>query len=315
MKVGYPIALTLCFALCWMGQGITNGQDSVLTQDAKFTLKVDVASFARTKLGGRLIKLTEQLASEELEDVQGNVLQKVQEALGFDPLKEIRTIAVVGASYEDPQEHVKLVMQMGTTTGNLEGLALALPGYEAEDYGSQTIHAVGDGDQHAFATILTAPDGKKTILATTEKGDLKAAIDAESATYATALKSADAFMEIEVLELPAEALEQEQVANISKMLQGVSASLAEKGSDLSIELNLTASNDKRAEQIQQLAQGLKALGGLFEQEIQDDDDLQFLSGLIDRVQVNREQNRVVIQLAVPEQLVVDFLREEADLPL
>lgn len=291
-------------------------------EDAKFVVQVDVGQFRDTRLGSKLLKLTQKMAQEEIGS-DDDVMQQIEEALGFNPLEEIQTLTIIGTSFEDPEETLHVLLQMGKTTGNLEGMMLTLPNYSSDEQGGHTIHSAGDGDVRAFATIHQARDGNHVILASSNRSDLMDLLDSvksgeRSSGRGRKIRNAipdGIFAQVQILEFPEEVLEHDPPGNIARMVKDVSVTLGEEGEDYAAHVVLTTDTEKRADQILQLAQGLKALVGLFEEEIGDDEEARMALSLLEKVSVERDGTTVTLRAAVPEALIIEFLQEEADLPL
>lgn len=299
------------------GQTARGQTTLAVPEDAKFVVQLDIDTFRETQLGEKLLKLTQQMAQEEIGGESGDVMAQVEEALGFNPLEEIHQLTLIGANYESPEDSLRAILQLGKTTGNLEGLMLALPGYESHEHGDMTIHSVKDNDMEAYAAIHTLGDGRKRIVAATSEDAVNEMLTEGQGKRRqiswTVPKGT--FVQVQLLEFPDEVFENEQSSNIAKLLQDVSATIGEKDDNYEVNLTLTTVDEKRAEQIQQLLQGAKALVGLLENEIGDDEDAKMAISLLKQVTVEKDGHAVTVHGAIPEDLIINFLREEADLPL
>lgn len=280
--------------------------------DAKFVVQVDLQSFRATRLGSKILDSVQEMVSVEMEGK--DVEQKVEEALGFDPFEEIQSIVIRGSSFESPEEGLEIMVQLDETTGNLEGLMLALPGYEEKEVDGHTVYGFGEGDMHGFATISETKRGKKAVLAATSQPRLMGLLG-DSKDWSTKDLDKGGFLQVKILELPDEVYQQEQAANVAKMLQSLVVNVGQSGDEIELSCVLTAQKKKQAEQILQLAQGAKAFVSLFKEQIGSDEDAQMVMSLLNAVEVDRDGTEVTIQAHLPEKMVVDFLREEADLDL
>ncbi|MCA9129089.1 MAG: hypothetical protein KDB22_18505 [Planctomycetales bacterium] len=284
--------------------------------DAKFVLQVDLNAFRQTELGKRLLEVTTKMAQEEIGDNSQDVMAKVTEAIGFDPLEEVHSLTVIGSSYERPEKSLRAILQLGKTTGNLEGLLLALPGYDFQEMDGITVHAVNEGDQRAFITFDTAENGDKRVLAATSAQAIQEMLKhAANGETAVASPAADSFVNMRVLKFPDEVYHLEQSANVAKLLKAVSATIGEQDGNYVIKISLVASDEKRAEQIQQLVVGAKALISLLQDEIGDDEEAKLAISILQGASVKTEGKEVTIIASIPEKMIINFLREEADLPL
>lgn len=291
-------------------------------EDAKFVVQIDVSAFRNTRLGARLLEVTQQLAQQELGGDARDFMPKITEALGFNPLEEVKTLTVIGSDFESPEESLRLALQLGKTTGNLEGLVMAAPGYRSQQYEGQTIHSAREDDMEAHATIYTDAAGDKTILAAASFADLKAMLTAmgSEGNFRTRREvswsvPSGTFAHLQILEFPEEVYQHDPPSNLIRMIHDLSLTLSEAKDNFVLDLVFSTQDEQRAEQFQQLAQGAKALVGLFEEEIKEDEDARMLLGLLDEVEVVRDNLSISVRIAVPEAMVLKFLREEADLPL
>ena len=134
--------------------GVAQERDADQT-GAKFIVQLDLDAFRNSKVGGQLFEAATQAAMQELED-DGEKIDQIKEALGFDPLTEIHGVTIFGSDFDSPEDHLQLVVRMGKTTGNLEGMVLALPGYESSEYGDYVIHSASpDDDMQVFAAAAS----------------------------------------------------------------------------------------------------------------------------------------------------------------
>jgi hypothetical protein len=290
--------------------------------DVKFVVQVDVSGFRKTNLGGKLLELTQAMAAEEFNGQGDELMAKLTESLGFNPLEEIRTLTLMGTDYKEPTEELRLVIQLGKTTGNIEGLLLALPGYASEEHGETTIHSAKLDNMHVYAAIQTNTDGMKSILASTHRADVLEMLTSTQGARTGGKKReiswvvpSGTFAQLQIIEFPSDVLKEGPPANIIKMLKDVSLTLGESGDDFSVDLLLTTSDDKRAEQLQQLIQGLKAMVSLFKDEIGDDEQAKAAMSLAEGITVERTGVDVTLHAGVPQELIIKLLREEMDLPL
>ncbi len=316
--------IVVSLGVCLLTANMVVGQEVIsVPEDAKFVVQVDVGAFGRTTLGGKLVALTKRLAEEELGTESGEIMQRIEETVGFNPLEEVQSLTVIGRSFEDAEEDLQVILRLRKTTGNLEGLMLALPNYTSEEEGDRTIHSFREGDMSAQAVIHTSQDGNKTILAATNRADvldLLQSLDASTATFRKRktiswVVPEGTFAQIQLLQFPEELMDHDQAGNIARLIKDAAITVGEQGGDLAASLILTTSDEKKAEQIQQLVTGLRAMVGLFKDEIGDDQDAQMALSIAEKVSAHREGETVVIEASIPQALIIQFLKEEADLPL
>lgn len=320
MLRSYSLGLVLLLLAPLAGPATAQSVISV-PEDVKFVVQVDIASFRKTNLGEKLLQLTKDMAAQELEGDADELMAKLTESLGFNPLEEIRTLTLMGTSYEEPTDDLRLAIQMGKTAGNIEGLLLALPGYTAEEKDGHTIHSVEMDDMRVYAAFQTAADGNKSIVASTKQSDVLEILSATEGRTAGKSRQISwvvpvgTFAQLQIIEFPSDVLEEGPPANIIKMLKEVSLTLGESKDDFVVDLLLTTIDEKRAEQLQQLIQGLKAMVSLFKDEIGDDEQAIAAMSMAEGVTVERMGTDVTVQASVPQQAIIKLLREEMDLPL
>lgn len=323
------IWIPCCAAICllWGAAGATQliAQGVTLPADTKLVVQLDLAEFSKTTLGERLVKLTSKTAAEEIGTDGENLIAKVHETLGFDPLNEIQSITLAVSSLDrSAVESLSAIVQMGSTTGNLEGLLLALPNYESTEHGEYTLHSVNDGkDIHATATIhadtkddhwiFIAPTREQliTLLGSNAEGDGQGGMEVKAL-------AAGAFLAAELSEIPSERVRQEPFRNIVGLLRSLKLTVREDGETLQATLNVGTANERKAQQIQQLIQGLSAAASLaFDSvdELKQQEIREAAMATLNSLTVSRDDAEVTVTVSVSTEMIVKFLREEADLPL
>jgi hypothetical protein len=283
---------------------------------SKFIVQLDLDAFRETRIGSQLFEAATQAAMHELGDGEQS-LNQVQEALGFDPLTEVHGITILGSDFDLPvDDNIQLVIRMGQTTGNLEGLALALPGYESSEIGDVVIHSASPNDNlRVHAAIHRDRDGNHSIVAATDPDRVVAMLKLMSTDQSAGIQAGPAgtFLSVDILQFPVEELGKGPQENIAKMLKGVAVRVGEAEEQFHINLVLTTESEQKAEQLRQMAQGVVAMLALIQDE--EDKDLQMVQELLQGLTVEREAATIELNLMVPTEQVLEFLREEADLPI
>lgn len=282
-----------------------------VAKDAKFVLRLDVQAFRATALGGKVFDIARRQALQEFSgsahDKKAD-LGKIHEMLGFDPLKEIKAIVVSASSYDRPEQSILVSIHLGKSTGNLEGLILALPGYASEEYGKYTIHtAAPDDGTHVFGAIHTDAQGDKTVLLAPERESIRKLLDQldgkllEDGSFKTIRLSSDekSIVAIEVLELPDEVLKDGRHAGAVKVLRNLSLRITEAKDDVLIAISLAAGTEQQAEQLRQMAQGLIAMIEFAQSVNPDDQDLKTVQQLVHDVKVARDGSIAKVSITVP----------------
>ncbi len=284
-------------------------------------ISVDVARFASTKMGGLLIDAGTKLAAQQMEKDPDEAIEALVKSLGFDPLKEGIQVQAIVQDIEDPIAGLQVSLRLDNTTGNLEGLLLAAPEYSAIQEGGQTIHKVSLDDAPIFIAFTTDSGGKKHVFAAGNKQDVVHLIENVDKGGPQVALNVDEreFAVLEILSLPEDVAEEPPISNISQLVKQASLRLGESESDLVIRAELRTENEEQATQLQQLTQGVVAMVGLFKEEIRselgDEETAKMVLPILEKIMVNREGKKISVEIAIPEQLVIQFLREEADLPL
>lgn len=294
-------------------------QEVSVPEGAKFFLHVDVNAFRATGLGGRLFEMARKEAMREIsQNGKDGDFEKMKETIGFDPFAELQAVTIVGSSFEDPENAVQLVLTLKKTTGNLEGLALALPNHESVEYGKHEIHSAAEdeeGDERMHAAVHTDRKGQKRIVAARRIGDIKNMLDTldgrgrgNSKAVKLALKRNN-FVHIELLEIPTDQLERGPQAKAARMLEGLSLKIGSQDDAIAVSVSLKTKQEKHAEQIQQLVQGLVAMLQLAND---DDEDVQRAREFLNSLKVDRDGNQVHLHLSVPEAELIDLIENEME---
>ncbi|GAB5406315.1 MAG: hypothetical protein Aurels2KO_45460 [Aureliella sp.] len=326
----FALSLVCGFALSALA-GIAQAQSVPLPDDTKLLVQLDLQEFSKTSIGARLVELTAETAAKEMDTDGEQLLAKVNKSLGFDPLSEVRTITVATSSIDDPNHAIAsggVVVQLGKTTGNLEGLMLALPGYKSSEHGDQTLHSAGEGSQRATCAIHASGNGNHTLLLARDSDHVAHMLDTMEAagtqatsSDATAMAlSPNVFARVVVLDVPVEKFEDEPlITNVMGLIQKASVEVSEVNrKTMHVQVNVIANKEKKAEQIRQLLAGASAAAGLLLDSVDelDADGLREVAeDVLQSIKVTREEKVVGLSLDIPSEVLADFLREEADLPL
>ena len=303
---------------------VVSAEDISPPKEAVFEVRLNVAAVQDTEIGSRLIRAVKQMAAEEIGDDRDSekAFESFEEALGFDPVEEVRSIRLFGSSFENPEQGIQAVIEMKNTTGNLEGLMLALPGYDSSDYGKHVIHSVApDDDFRAFGAIHGTRE--KQIVIATSKDRVEEMLDSLDDVRSSSPSDRDRdgdrdgaslvavrllqFPKLDDLEGPPEA--------ILKMVRAASLQIREYGEDLEVEVAVEADTEKHAEQMHQLAKGAAAMVALASESEEDEEELQMVARVLETLDAEHDGESVNIRVKLPQELVLEFLREEADLPI
>ncbi|MEM6332791.1 MAG: hypothetical protein AAF823_05565 [Planctomycetota bacterium] len=107
-----------------------------------WTATLNVAELAATPAGAKLL---DHFKAQHPQLADGHA--KLTEALGLDPMEDIQRLTVSSRSGGD--RDLTMTALLHQSTGNVEGLMLAMPGYQSEDIDDQTLlHSFLVEDKH-----------------------------------------------------------------------------------------------------------------------------------------------------------------------
>ncbi|MBN1589232.1 MAG: hypothetical protein JW888_06940 [Pirellulales bacterium] len=298
----------------------------------KFAICVNVAAFRETPLGAKLFEVFRQKAVAQIErhHKSQDAPEKIKKVLGFDPFEEIKGITVIGSDYDDPEKDLKVVVHMGKTTGNLEGLLLARPDYESSTYGDYVIHTAAptsffgkSGPHRSYGAVRTDSSGIKTVaLAVSREGviELLDAIEQDTLFDRLGLPEAHkALLSVYLEERPKDKTEIERklpaASNAAKLIQRVAFMIYDREGDFQCKMVLTAKQDQQAEQLRQMAEGLAAMAALAEPARGEEEKVKAAQKLLEGLKVTRNGSEVTLELKVPGEAVVRLLKDEASLSM
>ncbi|MEM1067939.1 MAG: hypothetical protein AAGG48_27115 [Planctomycetota bacterium] len=297
--------------------------DRAVAEEPIVAVQVDLSEFTKSKLGELMVKAGTTLAAQEMGKDPEEAMEAVIQSIGFNPLEQDIKLNVAVMDLEDPMNGLQVNAQLKDSTGNLEGLLLAAPEYRAITYGDHTIHAADVDGQEVFVAFYNGASGKKHIAFAPSEATVRATLDGSNDSSASDTSLHDMadgqFLSVQLLSMPEEIADVPPIANIGNMVDSFSMGLREEGSNLVATVTLATENAEQATQIQQLAQGAIAMLGLFKEEIREELGDDVVAGnvipVLDQISVTREDKAITIESKIPEALLIEFLREEADLPL
>jgi hypothetical protein len=288
-----------------------------LPEDVKFAVQLDAAAIQKSAIGSRLIEGLKAEVLGDLEEDEGLSMDKIVEILGFDPFEEVQSIAVAGSDYEAPEKSLVGCVQLRSTTGNLEGLLLSLPGYDVEEVDGAQIHSARpEEDMPVYGAFHEDDGGSRTVVLGASRDavvSVLGALDGEasgddSSRAVTLGEENAALVSIQVFELPEEIAESEgPQANIAKVVRSGSLRITEADENVRIVASIVAGNDKQAEQLEQAARGLGAMIGLAAANDPDDEDLKMVQQVLKELNVSRDGDTVELNLSVPDEVVMNFI--------
>ena len=321
--------------------GSSGGEPAPLS--VPWTVAMNVKRFAESRLGEQLLALAEKEVRREFQqELEGGDLDamrsKIAELLGFDPLEGVTNVYACGGKSLQFNNEDKFLEGLATnsvvtitlagTTGNLEGLALATPGYQSEQYHGATIHsgqlpdipptvymAVHKPDGDGANSVVFSFDEKlvKSVLDNLiGRDDETNAADASNPQRENAV-SGEYFRAS--MKIDEEAIRRigipEQQSAVFKMFRRLYVSVGEEGGSVFVQLELEIINEQRAEQIQQLLQGLLALVEL-PIEIDDEEEFLMLREALKDIEVTRSGSQIECRVQKPVDVLMQLLTPVLD---
>ena len=294
-----------------------------LPSDSAFLLELNLQAVRDSQVGGKILDIAMEKAIEKLAR-KGNTsreeaLAQVEQIIGFNPLEEVKTLAVSAADYEKPETSLIAIVQLGKTTGNLEGLLLGLPDYQVTEYEGQQIHsAAPEAGQTLYVAFVADEAGNRRIVLSPKREAVTALLDqaagkaasSENSRDFTIEQSDDRLLSLKTVKLPEDFKEEGPPANIAKILKDATMNIDEADGRMAIEFALVAGNEQQAEQLRQMAQGFVAMIEFAKTANPDDDKLQKISGLVNDAVTSRDGATVKVGLQIPAAEVTALLEEK-----
>lgn len=316
------------FCLGFYPAGVANGQS--LPGDTKFIIRVNVKALKRTEMGQQILAMAKQELMEEIEkESKGEAKpEKLMEMIGFDPFEELQSITIAASEFEKPEESLVGFIQLRGTTGNLEGLAMGLPGYESSKFKTHTIHmASPDENTKVYAAIQSDESGNKQIVVASnrarleqvlseEEGGSRSASDAEAEGDDAISKvrfQAKSVVSLRLLELPNELtkfVKDGPQAGITKMLKSLSFDLLNGDEEMTVQLAMSTEKEDQAEQVRQMLQGFIAMMQFAQSADPNDKEMQQIMKYTSGLKAERSGMDVRIEAKVPAADLMEDLQRE-----
>ena len=294
-----------------------------LPSETAFILNLNLQAVRDSEVGNRLLNLVVDKAIEKIAE-KGNTdreaaIKQVEEIIGFNPLEEVKSITVSAVDYEEPENSLVAVVQLGKTTGNLEGLLLGLPEYAVADYEGHQIHSAAPEDgQTLYVAFVTDDGGNRRILFSSQRDAVTNLLDqtagksiaGDAATDFKVDQSANRLISLKVNKLPADAVEEGPPANIAKILKDAAVSIDEADGKVGVNVALAAATEEQAEQLRQMAQGSIAMIQFAQSANPEDEDLKKIAGMVKGAAASREGTNVKVGLQLPAADVAAIINEK-----
>ena len=312
-----------CMSLMLVFGNDANAQNSIsVPSDSKFVLQIDLQAIKSSKVGSAIFEMAKKAAMDEVgknanaKDISSD---KIQEVLGMDPFEEIQGIVICASNYDHPEKSLLGMVRLKKTTGNIEGLLLAIPGYEKSEHRKYEVHSASPGDDpKVFGAIHKNTVGNNTLIFGANRASVTGLLDSFDAKNleTSSLKTVDlqsdrkVIAHLQLLELPMEKLGKGPQANIAALLSSLVVSIVEEDDELEIRGAMQAGTEKKAEQIRQSVQGLSAMVELFASMDDQDDDVKNFLQFIKKIRVSQDGTSVSVKVRVPAAEVAEMIKKE-----
>lgn len=306
MSLRPVLALALVLATALFAARLTASELDLtaVPADCRWALQVDAKPLLAGRLGGWL-----RQEAQQPEHAAG--LQFITQLTGCDPFTDVERVVICGS---DQDENHHLIIAKGRW--NAEQLASVIvnaKGYRALQHQGVTLHRWLDekkNDREQFGWVL----GDRLAIGNTENR-LRASLDVFKGKAGARLPSPNAPTGALVASVAVEDLAKLQEgkndpgARLLAQARTATLAVAEEGELFALRMDLIAKDANTAQQMQQLVQGLVALGNL-----QAGGDPKHghpmppaAKELLRNVQVRQEGPSVVVTSSVAAQAVIDLL--------
>ena len=233
---------------------------TVSADKAVWQVQVNVNKLFASPVGALINEIIEKEADKEVK------IEALVEAVGFDPRTSVQEIVIFGDSFEPTS--ASAIANLGESRGNIEGWLLAAPGYQSEEVEGTIVHSIEVDDKEIPRLWCAIPDGqsKNYVLVAGFNADrVRALVDQvkNDSTDSIAKPLADnSFLTLSVSDLskaPIEIDEDEPGSAIIKTIQSVVLNVGMEGNLFNSNCQITTDSAARAEQLNQLIVGMKAM--------------------------------------------------------
>lgn len=310
MRILSSTVLSVSMLLCGLGSA---ADPSILVPaDVQLAAHVDIDRMNANPLGRQLIlAFRSGIAASLNGDPESASPAEMIDALGFDPIAETQGVTAICSDFETPKQSVAVIIELGQTTGNLEGLLLAMPEYQSSLHRDYQVHSIVlDGDR-LFGSVHTAGDGTKRIIAGLSQQPVLRVLDHFDGQTGTDLsrrlpQSTGNIADINLFSIPRQSITEPPFSVAAEIVQSAAISLADAGANLQVNVTLTSEVDAQAEQLRQMIQGSVAMltsmardGG--------DPSLAMAAGYLESIEIRRDAKQVTVSLNVPQDMIAEQL--------
>ncbi len=251
------IAATLALSVPAMAQA----QATLVPEDARFTLVTNPSKLLQSRLGETILNLIRQEEPQVDE-----MIDELSETVGIDLRTSLGKTILFGTGYA--QGDFALVADIGPTSGNINGLLLAAPGYQSDVYREKVIiHSLQEGNgggNRVYCAIPKRPGTDSYYLVASFNPDKTRAMVDKTMDQDALLTPAAAddgtlieawFSGLSELAHMADGSGNGPPSAVARMIQQAHLSLKDTGESVSSELTMTMTDDLRAQQVFELLRG------------------------------------------------------------
>jgi len=308
-RMQHTLAALTCLAVLSGPALADDPRPTIVPDDAAWVMRLDLTKLSTSPFGKKLI---EAMKDREPQKMQG--LDHLSDALGIDLLTGMGEAVMFAAGFE--RSDTQIAIDLGTQPGNIEGLLIAAPGYDSQQYkGNLLIHSINSDDAKAvdpkaarlYIAVVPHPTEQRWFaLAAHLEPNLKVMIDDvrdNKRELTNKPLEGNQFMHAAMLRKP-DPLGDEQGPqhNILKMIDTIQISGA-CDQKLAMTMTVDVVNAARARQVAQLMQG--AIAGV-QLAALDNPKAARLGTLLEDVKVRFTEGQTTVSVTAtyePEQLL------------
>ncbi len=285
--------------------------------ESKFVVHVDLNAIKQTRLGSMLFSIAKQKALEELGKEGGEkaAMRRIQETLGMDPFEDIQSITLSATDFEHPEDTMLAMVRLKKSSGNLEGLALGLPEYEATEHEEHQIHSASPkDDKRVYGAIHGNGEQDRIVLLSPKLEAIKSVLDeldtASDRSRSGKAASNGALASIEVFEIPEGKLGKGPQAAVAKIVTSFAVDLTSKDDNFTATAIMTTENEKQAEQLQQMVSGFLAMIDLAQSMDSGDKNLKQIRDTLQGVETTIAEKNINVTLTLNSDKIAEAIAKE-----
>lgn len=273
-------------------------------------VNLNVSRLFESPLGKLINEIIAQESGEKELDIDAFI-----EALGFDPRTSVGEVKIFGETFEPTS--VSAIANLGSARGNIEGWLLAAPGYQSEEVGNTIIHSVEvdkDKIKRVWCAIPQQVSTKDFILVAGFNADrVRELVSRVSGETQSDMLADDKFLSLAVNDLskaPIDIDDDDPGSAIIKTIQSVALSVGTEGDQLTSQCEITTDSAARAQQLNQLLVGMKAMAQLAlpQKEPEVKEFMKYLDGL--KVEYEEGSQMVAANFAIEYEVIDRLIKEK-----